>query len=81
MAAEESAAGLRAFAVVPPSIDTALQAVLQSASADDVPLVERWRQRLEAGGVVPADRAAGAIVDVVLGDGPTGAVVDLTAVR
>lgn len=72
--------GLRAIAVLPPSVDTDMQDTLLNQDESAFPHVGRSRQRQREGGVLPPDVAARAVLDAVF-DAAAGPVVDLTALR
>jgi benzil reductase ((S)-benzoin forming) len=82
VAEEEKSSGLRAFVVLPPSIDTDMQNTLLSQDETVFPQVEMSRQRKRDGGVLPAAIAANEILSAVL-DGPPNVttVLDLTRLR
>lgn len=82
VAEEEAGMGLRALAVLPPSVDTDMQDTLLAQDATVLPGIEHSRQRKREGGVLPADAAADAILEVVLRERPfDSSVVDLTTLR
>jgi NAD(P)-dependent dehydrogenase (short-subunit alcohol dehydrogenase family) len=74
--ADEADPGLRAVVVIPPSIDTDMQADLLSQDPMVFPGVAASRARRDAGQIVSAATAARNILDAALGD--KGPVIDLT---
>jgi NAD(P)-dependent dehydrogenase (short-subunit alcohol dehydrogenase family) len=78
VAQEEHGSGLRAFAILPPAVDTDLQNVLLSQDETDFPLVRQVRQRKRDGEVVAPDVAAAWILDGAFADHDRPTVVDLT---
>ncbi|WP_200232456.1 SDR family NAD(P)-dependent oxidoreductase, partial [Rubrivivax gelatinosus] len=57
-----------AVSVDPGVIDTGMQALIRDTSAQDFPEVLRFVRRYEAGGLVPADTVAAAILELVARD-------------
>ncbi|REJ83231.1 MAG: SDR family NAD(P)-dependent oxidoreductase [Acidobacteria bacterium] len=80
IAREEAAAGLRAWAVAPGVIDTDMQAQIRSRSAEEFPLVERFREMKQQNAFSTPAQVAKGMLELAFGDagsGPGEVLVDL----
>ena len=68
LALEERDTGLRAYAVAPGVIDTDMQEMIRGTSAEDFPLVERFRELERSGGFTTVDEVAEGLARLAFGE-------------